>query len=126
MRSMSPPDLGAMLAPILAPVRTRHERRGEAAGANRRVRCDPRSQAACTARSVERGAEHDWAEHATREPGERIEPHRRTARTTAQCHGAPHASKMPLEPEALITIRIQRRRPMRSATSLPRIEAGTA
>ena len=33
---------------------------------------------------------------------------------------------MPLVPDAAMTTRIQRRRPMRSATSLPRIEAGTA
>ena len=50
----------------------------------------------------------------------------RIAITIAQCSGAAKASAMPASEDEDITIRIQRRRPSRSASSLPRIEAGTA
>src|SRR5204862_467826 len=45
--------------------------------------------------------------------------------TSAQWSGADAASAMPADADANITIRIQRPRPIRSAISFPRIDAGT-
>src|SRR6266446_6979997 len=55
-----------------------------------------------------------------------IEYAARSARTTAQCQRADSPTTMPLAPDAAIAIRIQRRRPTRSATSFPAMDAGTA